>query len=201
VTDSVDPRCLTLLDRQDGVITIAPALAAGLTRAQIRTLLDSRGWTRPTQGILAAPDPIDPFRTSVRSALLACPSSVAAGMTAARLHGLWLLRRWTSAEVPELLMAAGITHRRRSGMRRRSGLHAEELTTTGGFAVTTLARTVHDLAVRLPLDGLVCILDSALRLGWVPTPDRRAGSMLPAAGQLADARSESALELSFGCCS
>jgi Protein of unknown function (DUF559) len=194
VTDSVNQRLLTIVQRQDGVITVAQTLAAGLTRAQIRTLLDSKGWTRPARGILAAPDPIDPFRTSVRAALLACPSTVAAGITAARLHDLWLLRRWTTEEVPELLMAAGITHRQRAGMRRRSGLHAEEQTTIAGFAVTTLARTVHDLAVRLPLDDLVCLLDSALRLGWVVTPDRRSASMLTAAHQLVDGRSESALE-------
>ena len=184
----------SLLESQDGVISAAQAFGAGLTRAQIRTLIKSRGWTRPAHGILAAPEPPDPFRASVRGALLACPNAVVSGLTAARVHGLWLLRRWSPEEVPELMIAAGITHRQRGGMRRRSGLHAEEQLAVAGFPVTTLERTLHDLAVRLPLEELVCVMDSALRLGCAITRDTRARSLLPRAQTFADARSESALE-------
>lgn len=184
----------TLLELQDGVVTTSQAYAAGLSRGQVRTLLDRRGWTRPTRGILVAPDPVDPFRASVRSALLACPGAVASGVTAARLHELWMLRRWTPAEAPSLLIAAGITHVQRHGMRRRSGLHAEETVVCAGFPTTTLERTVHDLAVVLPFDELLCVLDSALRKGWVAAPDRRARSLLAPAAAVADGRSESPLE-------
>ena len=80
-------------------------------------------------------------------------------------------------------------------MQRRSGLHADEQTIAGGFPVTTVERTVHDLAVRLRTDDLVCLLDSALRLGWMPQKeDRRARSRMREALPLADARSESPLE-------
>ncbi len=188
-------RLVDLLAKQDGAVTASQAIACGLTRAQLRTLVDARGWTRPTRGILVAPDPVDPFRTSVRAALLACPLAVAAGMTAARLHELWVPRRWTPAEVPELIIAAGITYRRRKGMRRRSGLHAEEQTKVAGFAVTTLERTVHDLAIRMRLDDLVCLLDSALRSGWRQSgADNRARSRLREALRLADPLAESPLE-------
>lgn len=186
---------MSVLERQDGVATAAQAHAAGVTRAQIRTLLDKRGWTRPTRGILVAPDPVDPFRASVRAALLACPGAIASGITAARLHELWLLRRWTPAEAPQLLIAAGITHVQRPGMRRRSGLHAEETVVCEGFPTTTLERTVRDLAVVLPLNELLCVLDSALQKGWTPgRHDRRTRSLLPLAAALADAQSESPLE-------
>jgi very-short-patch-repair endonuclease len=145
--------------------------------------------------MLAAPDPVDPFRTSVRAALMACPLAVASGITAARIHELWGLRLWTPADIPELLIAAGLTHVQRRGMRRRSGLHAEETTVVAGFPVTTLERTVHDLAVRLPFDDLVCLVDSALKKGCrLPTEDRRRRSLLNIAAGLADARSESPLE-------
>jgi REase_MTES_1575/Transcriptional regulator, AbiEi antitoxin len=184
----------TLLRRQGGVVTAPQAHAAGLTRAQIRTLLAKGGWRRPMRGILVAPEPIDPFRTSVRSALLACPYGVAGGITAARLHGLWIRQAWTAAELPQVLLPAGFTHKAREGIRLRSGLLAEQHVIVDGFRATTLARTVHDLAVVLRLNDLVCLLDSALRTGWVPARDSRRRSRLDTAAALADARSESVLE-------
>jgi very-short-patch-repair endonuclease len=131
----------------------------------------------------------------VRAALLTSPLAVAAGITAARLHELWVPRLWTPTEKAELIIAAGITHHQRRGMQRRSGLHADEQTIAAGIPVTTVERTVHDLAVRLRTDDLVCLLDSALRVGWRrPVEDRRARSRMREALPLADARSESPLE-------
>ncbi len=184
-----------LLAEQDGVITVRQAAAAGLSRMQCTTLVQKRGWTRPVRGILAVPDPADPFRTSVRAALLACPLAAAAGITAARIHRLWVPRQWTPDEVPELLIAGGVTHRQRRGMHLRSGLYTEQQTVVAGFAVTTVERTVYDLAVRLRLDDLVPLVDSALAKGCrIPSKDSRRRSSMKVASGLADARSESPLE-------
>jgi very-short-patch-repair endonuclease len=61
--------------------------------------------------------------------------------------------------------------------------------------VTTLKRTVNDLALLLGADELVCALDSALRKGWQLEPGTSAGvGKLRAANALADARSESTFE-------
>ncbi len=80
-------------------------------------------------------------------------------------------------------------------MVRHAGLGPGEQTTVDGFPVTTLNRTIKDLATVLTEDDLICLLDSALRLGWQPTEytgacARRIASALP----LTDRRSESPLE-------
>jgi very-short-patch-repair endonuclease len=64
-----------------------------------------------------------------------------------------------------------------------------------GFPVTTLARTVDDLALMLAADELVCAVDSALREGWRLEPGSAPGvGRVRAANALADARSESTFE-------
>jgi hypothetical protein len=66
-----------------------------------------------------------------------------------------------------------------------------------GFRITSLGQTVSQLCYDLTCDDLVCLLDSALHLGWDPTlhPLNRAKmAYLSAALALADGRSESALE-------
>ena len=81
---TIPPALRTLLARQDGAVTSAQALTSGLSESQLKTLVRS-GWTRPTRGIMVAPNPSDPMITSLRAALLACPEAVIAGMSAARL--------------------------------------------------------------------------------------------------------------------
>lgn len=175
-------------------MTSRQALASGMTPRQLRTLV-AAGWSRPHRGVYIAPEPGDPFRASVQAALLASPHGVTCRVTAARLHGLWGVPQWTAREEPELILPTGITHNPRTGMRLHNGLLADEAAVAGGFAATTVARTVRDLALVLPFDDLVCAVDCALRLGWVPGAGsgrgrRRLGQALAAA----DPRSESRLE-------
>ncbi len=185
---------LTILSGQDGAMTTDQALTAGLTYRQLRTLLEN-GWSHPTQGVYVTPSPADPFRSSLRAALLACPDGVICGVSAARLHGLAGLPRWTPSELPHVLLPAGQTRNARRGVRRHSGLREGERTSLAGLPVTSLARTVTDLASPLRLDDLICVLDSALAAGWVPgSPPRRGLRKFLAALAEADGRSESALE-------
>jgi very-short-patch-repair endonuclease len=159
-------------------------------------LLD-RGWTRPARGVYVQPDPPDPFRSSLRAALLRCPEAAACSTTGARLYDLWGLPIWSPAQLPELIVPAGTLRGQRSGMQIRFGLDPADRVRRKGFPVTSLGRTVADLAESLPLDDLICALDSALALGWRPDDtqlSRRRAARLSAALRLADARSESALE-------
>jgi very-short-patch-repair endonuclease len=185
---------LDLLGRQDGAVTNAQALASGLSRNEVRTLV-IRGWTRPVRGVLVAPDPPDPFRTSVRAALLARPDAVVSGVSAARLHKLQGLPQWRPAELPHLLIPAGFTYDERAGVRLRSGLHPAGATRRAGFPVTTLDSTVGAMTLVLPLDDLICLVDSALRQRWAPVLKPRSGKRkLLRALTMADGRSESAFE-------
>jgi hypothetical protein len=187
---AIPPALHALLARQDSAVTRTQALATGLTESQLRTLVLS-GWTRPTRGILIAPNPADPFRTSLRAALLACPQAVVAGMSAARLHKLGGLPIWTPAERPHLLLPAGRRYEARKGVRLRSGLQPGEATHRAGLPVTTLDRTVRDMASLLSPDDLICLVDSALAEKWHPHFPK---PKLRAALALADGRAESTFE-------
>jgi hypothetical protein len=186
----VPPALLKILQRQDDAVTREQALSAGLSIRQLRTLL-GHGWTRPIREVLVAPNPRDPFRTSLRAGLLTYPAGGIARTSAARLHQLAGLPRWTPDELPDLLLPRGRTYDGRAGVRLRSGLHPHQATTRLGFRVTTLDRTVGDMAGLLSLDDLICLVDSALSQRWLPIDPR---PKLRTALALADGLSESTFE-------
>ena len=72
----IPPSLQELLIEQEGAMTTAQARAAGLGQRQLTTLVGS-GWRRLTQGVYVMPSPADPFRATVRGALLACPDGTA----------------------------------------------------------------------------------------------------------------------------
>ena len=183
-----------LLKAQDGAMTACQGLEAGLTRRQLRTLVES-GWRRPFQGVLVAPVVADPFRAHVRAALLACPAAAAHGVTAARLHELWGLPVWRESEQPELILPAGRSFNPRRGLRLYSGLREDERVLVKGFPAADLGRTVYHLSLVLEPEALVCLVDSATRRGWIPAagPVRGRRRLLDAMA-MSDARSESPLE-------
>ncbi len=175
-------------------MTASQAMAAGLSRRQLRTLVES-GWGHPFQGVFVAPHVADPFRAGVRAALLACPSAAAHGVTAARLHRLWGLPAWRESEQPVLILPAGQSINTRRGLRLHTGLREDERLLVEGLPTANVGRTVYHLSVPLRLDDLVCLVDSATRCGWTPTPGPvRGRRRLLQAVALSDARSESPLE-------
>ncbi len=180
-----------VLDRQYGAITQGQLREAGVTRTQARTL-HRYGWTSPARGILLQPLPADPFKAGVAGALLASQGSVACGVTAARLHKLWGLPPWRAEELPHLLIPDGLVRHQRRGMIIHHGLMDGESTKVGGLRVTTLDRTVSDASLVMSVVDLVCLLDSAARLGWTVPPD--ASGHLRSASARMDPLSESPLE-------
>ena len=101
--------------------------------------------------------------------LTACPpQTVACGITAALLHGLWLppdMGRGVEVIVrPDVPAPSARSHNRRPGLRaRRQMLAPDEWTCLDGIPVTTEARTWLDLAAALSPPDLVAAGDSALR--------------------------------------
>ena len=175
-------------------MTTAQARAAGLGQRQLTTLL-ANGWRRLTQGVYLMPGAADPFRATVRGALLACPAGTASEATAGRLHGVWGLPRWTPSERPCLLLPEGRTYNARQGVKLRTGLKDGDSVLVDGIPTTSLALTVAHLSRVLSGDDLVCAVDSALRLGWKSGRDDAAHPRkLLLALALADGRSESPLE-------
>lgn len=102
--------------------------------------------------------------------LRGCPDDcVIVGVTAARLHGMWLPDlpdRIEVATFTPLRPPSGMARTKRSQIRgRRRSIAADEVMLLDGVPVTTPARTWRDLAAELARADLVALGDSALRLG------------------------------------
>jgi hypothetical protein len=165
---------LGLAERQGGVVTHAHALAAGLTRAELATLIRRGLATSPRPGVLAlAPSPhvgaLDPGRCQVvAAALLKHPDAVASHETAARVWQLPLIGGGVLAQ--ETITRPGTRPRTPA-----AATHGRVLTSTlfpghvvrreAWLPVTTPARTVADLARNRGVeDGLVAA-DAAAHAG------------------------------------
>lgn len=166
-----DPVGLPLL------VSRGEALAAGLTRGAIAHRVRSGSWRRIAPGsYLRAPLPgavDDPYATArtdhaLRAVVMNArhPGSVIARASAAAVHGLPVVR--PLPDLVELMTRADRSRRNgsRSGVRiLASALAAHEtLTIAGGALVTTLSRTIRDLAVAHVADGLAAA-DAVLRDG------------------------------------
>lgn len=91
---------------------------------------------------------------------------VVSHLSAACLHGIELLREPGQA-VQVTDPSARCGHRRRLLQTHSAGLEADEITTVGGHRVTTIARTLVDVARTCGFDSGVVAADHALRMGWV----------------------------------
>ncbi len=194
-----------------GVLGIAELAALGWTEAEVRTRLRRRVWRRLLpRTVLVDADfrPTAwaelPFTTRAAAALaMLGPGSALAGPSAGRLHGLAGLP--PDDGVIHARLPRGRERDQQAGVRLHTGLlEPSELTTAGGFAATSLSRTVADLVLTLPRTEAVCVLDSALHQGLVVPADlplirlsargRRGAARSAGIWGLGDARSESPLE-------
>lgn len=165
----------------------------------------ARSWVAVRRGVYAEADQAS-LRVTLEAAGLAVRRSwVASHGTAAWLHGLTLLRPPDAGRLVVTVPAGTATHRDLPGVHfHRAALPDGHVTIVNGVPVTTCARTLVDLARRLPqLDGLAA-LDAARHSGAVTAEDlrrvvgycrrwpgvRRAGALV----ELSDPACESPLE-------
>jgi very-short-patch-repair endonuclease len=194
---------------QHGVVTAEQCRAAGVTGDLIRSLCRAREWTRLNRGVyLVDADLLDgvPRLSRIWAAALSIgPSAVAVLATAAELHGIAGLRRNDNVH----LSLPGSQARNRRPTEPAVRLHQfvlkpNDTTTVEGLRVTTPARTIADLLLRVRRYTAVSLLDSALHrrvllpeeLGLVRAMlegRRGAPQARPWLGE-ADARAESPLE-------
>lgn len=124
----------------------------------------SRGLWRPAEALTTLAD-------KAAALLRVCPpGTVLAGITAARLHGLWLpYSEWRDERIevivrPEVNPQQLRSYSRRAELRaRRQQLLPDEVTDINGLPGCTEARCWVDLAARLRPADLVALGDSALR--------------------------------------
>jgi len=157
-----------------GVTTAAGLRAAGLSRGQVERLV-SRGTLRSLRTGVYAPDALvqsvaeDPAAAHLLqlAAAIAAGNSYAVGShrSAAIVHGLSLIGRSRAVRV-ELTRppdGRGSKSRRRGIQLHMAALAVSDVVVRRGVPVTSVARTVVDLARALPFAEGVAVADSALR--------------------------------------
>lgn len=164
-------------DEQGGITRRRSLLAAGFTAGELRRSLRRGDLVPVRRGVYRdrelPPDPESRHAVAVWAALAdVAPGSVVSHVSAAVLHGIGL---WG---VP--LGRVHVSRNRRSGARRGTGVHVhaaslepDEVVVLGGIAVTSVARTVSDLARSVPFEQAVVVVDGVLRRG-LATPDELA---------------------------
>jgi very-short-patch-repair endonuclease/predicted transcriptional regulator of viral defense system len=135
---------MTLAGRQAGAVAVSDALALGVTRRAIRHALEQRVLERWGQGLLlVAGAPRGWWQEAWLNHLAAGADSAIGGRAAARAHGL---RRYARADV-EVLVPRLTSHLAQLGRIRESrDLPPHHIVLMDGLPVTSLARTIFDLA-------------------------------------------------------
>jgi len=160
-------RVLALAARQDGVVTRAQLLELGLGEKAIDYRV-RRGRLHPVQrGVYAVGRPQLTRLGTLVAAVLSCgPGAALSHEAAAELLGI---RKRRGGPV-DVTVTSG--KRRRPGVRvHRSALPADERTERHGVAVSSVVRTLVDLAPRLSRDDLEAAVNEADRLDLID-PER-----------------------------
>lgn len=143
---------------QGGVVTREQAFQVGMTRRGIDRRLASGRWVAIRRGVYQVFAP----RTGideVRAAVASLPGAVAGLWTAARLHGFSVGTDGPEAVVVHTRTTHVFGHLR---VVRCHDMRRDHITEVDGLRTTTIARTVVDLAARLPFAELCRVVDSVL---------------------------------------
>jgi very-short-patch-repair endonuclease len=147
------------LRRQDGVITLAQAQQAGLSRHAVNRRVRTGHWRRCSPGVFFADDRPFTDAARVRAAVWGYgPEAAASGLAAAWWHGLTKF----SPEIVEVTVPRTSHHPHRDGVRMlRRDLVPADVVERNTLRVTELALTVIEAAVRRR--GGAVLMDSALQ--------------------------------------
>ena len=158
-----DRRIVSLARRQQGIVTLAQAMDAGLTKRQIGARLSSGGWRRLRRGVFALAGAPSTFEQVVSAAILGTSTPAwAARSTAAKLFGLPFA--WSGT----IELTTRPTARTRiPGVRvyRSMQLPSTDLDRWRGIPVTSPARTLVDLSSSLTVGEFGQLMDDAERRG------------------------------------
>ncbi|MEX2196759.1 MAG: type IV toxin-antitoxin system AbiEi family antitoxin domain-containing protein [Thermoleophilaceae bacterium] len=178
---TVEQRIARLAGRAEGVVTRAELLEAGMSRDQIRRRVRRGALIREFPGVYRVGHRAPGVRARYMAAVKACgPGAVLSGLAAAYLLGL--IKR-----PPPLPEVTAPSQRRVKGVRTRRSGRIERMTVTG-IPITTVARTLADIAADLDEDDLALACHEA-GVRYKTTPrhvqsvlDRRPNA--PGAGKL-----------------
>ena len=159
-----------LAERQDGVVSVAQAHAAGVTDRQIASRRAAGRYRRCRRGVVRIAGAPPTWRQALRTASLAAGERVVVShASAVRLYGVELPPavhpRWRRDTAFIEVAAPDPRHVRLHGVRgHRSGTWDDgDVEERAGMAVTSPVRTVIDLSSRLGVDGTGRLVDDMLR--------------------------------------
>lgn len=157
---SIDAVLATTASAQHGLLTHGQCRTLGLSDDAISLRVESGRWERLASGVYAIGGSPASFRRRVLAACLATSGAVASHVTAARLHGVGYLpddrRIHLSAPLgvsPRSALA--VVHRRRD-------LGSDVVAMRGCIPLTTIDRTMLDLAAVTPRGRFEIMFDDAL---------------------------------------
>jgi hypothetical protein len=147
-----------------GVVTRADLLRAGVTAAQIRHRLRTGGLIREYPGVYRVGHRAPSLGARYMAAVLACgEGALLCGQAAGYLFGV------LKGLAPPPEVTAPTLRRVRGVKTRRSRVDPRDATTFRGIPVTTVARTLVDLAAMLDLDELArACHEAGVRHGTTP---------------------------------
>jgi very-short-patch-repair endonuclease len=147
------------LRQQDGVVTLAQAEQAGLSRHAVDRRVRSGHWRRCSQGVFFVDDRPFTDAARVRAAVWGYGCNAAAsGLAAAWWHDLTMF----APDVVEVTVPRASHHPHRDGVRmRRRNLARADVVERKALRLTELALTVVEAAVRTR--GGAALMDSALQ--------------------------------------
>lgn len=149
-----------LAKRQYGLFTRAQALAVGLTLRVIEARLRSGRWDRVAPGVYALAGGLPSWRRSLMAACLqAGPGAVVSHEAAAALHGL---APFVPGPVVVMLAHGDHQHLQSGKLRQSTDLGPHHCTAVDGIPVTTVPRTLIDLAGTVRSGRLRIAVEEAL---------------------------------------
>ncbi len=152
---------------QGGVITRSQAMALGMTSASIQRRLASGTWMRIGEGAYRL-SRRDSKIDLVRAAVAVLPGAVVSHESAAALHGLARVPR----DVVTVTVDASTTHRFAGVVVHRCrDMDGIDRMSLKGMPVTTIARTLVDLASTLTGRHVEIVIDNAVAAGSIRWED------------------------------
>ena len=148
------------------IFSRAEALAIGWTDPALRRAVSAGRLHRLRPGLFTTGDPLNDPALFALAAVRACSGAVVSHRSAAVLHGLPVLR---AARLPDVTVAPDATGDLSRAALHRARLWPGDVRTIRGAPVTSVARTVVDIARSEPLTSAIIPIDAALHAGAATT--------------------------------
>lgn len=176
---SAEVQCLRLAATQHGVVSRTQALQCGVTARQITVRLDSGRWQVVMPGVYRVEGSPQTWRQRLKAAALWAGEGFAVSHHAAA--ALWGFGRYDEGPV-ELTLARYARAPRGVVLHQARVLAPRDVASLEKLRVTTVERTLLDLAACDPFEDVRAACDEALRRKWTNT-ERLSVAVARAAGR------------------